>query len=153
MKSCKYHGRRGEVIGLLATALILIWLGIFKFTPTEAAAIKPLVEHHFLMAWLYGVFSVQTVSNLIGLAEIVIGVALLIGMKQARIGLYAGLASCVVFAVTLSFMFTTPGVFKVVDGVPITEFFLFKDLAFFAISLSIVERNRAVLTAATSEKA
>ncbi|AOV96565.1 hypothetical protein A9798_06110 [Edwardsiella hoshinae] len=153
MKSCQYDGRRGELIGLLTTALILIWLGVFKFTPTEAAAIKPLVEHHFLMAWLYATFSIQTVSNLIGLAEIVIGVALLIGLKQARIGLYAGLAACVIFAVTLSFMFTTPDVFKVVDGIPITEFFLFKDLAFFGISLSSVERNRATLAAATPEKA
>ena len=91
---------------------------------------------------------------MIGLVAVaLIPVALLIGLKQARIGLYAGLAACVIFAVTLSFMFTTPDVFKVVDGIPITEFFLFKDLAFFGISLSSVERNRATLAAATPEKA
>ncbi|MEG2830628.1 MAG: DUF417 family protein, partial [Edwardsiella sp. (in: enterobacteria)] len=64
-----------------------------------------------------------------------------------------GLAASVIFLVTLSFMFTTPGVFKVVDGVPVTEFFLFKDLAFLGISLSIAERSRAVMQASTAEKA
>ncbi|AGH74195.1 DUF417 family protein [Edwardsiella piscicida] len=153
MNSCKYSGRRGYLIGLWATALILIWLGIFKFTPTEAAAIKPLVEHHILMGWLYGVFSVQMVSNLIGVSEVVVGAALLIGITRPHIGFYAGLAASVIFLVTLSFMFTTPGVFKVVDGVPVTEFFLFKDLAFLGISLSIAERSHAVMQASTAEKA
>lgn len=149
MNSCKHGGQKSYLIGLWATALILIWLGIFKFTPTEAAVIKPLVEHHFLMGWLYGVLSVQMVSNLIGLAEIVVGVALLIGLKQPRIGFCAGIAASVIFLVTLSFMFTTPGVFKVVDGVPVTEFFLFKDLAFLGISLSIAGRNRAAIHLST----
>ncbi|ARD38744.1 DUF417 family protein [Edwardsiella ictaluri] len=150
MNSCKSSGRLGYLIGLWATALILIWLGIFKFTPTEADAIKPLVEHHFLMGWLYGVFSVQTVSNLIGLSEIVVGVALLIGITRPHIGFCAGIAASVIFLVTLSFMFTTPGVFKVVDGVPVTEFFLFKDLAFLGISLSIAERSRAAMQTPTT---
>lgn len=39
----------GYYISLYGVALVLLWIGIFKFTPTEAAAIKPLVENHPLM--------------------------------------------------------------------------------------------------------
>ncbi|ARZ01890.1 Inner membrane protein YkgB [Yersinia ruckeri] len=145
MNSLKGNEKKGFLISLWATALILIWLGIFKFTPTEAAAIKPLVEHHFLMGWLYSILSVQTVSNLVGMSEIIVGIALLVGLKQPFVGFWSGIAASVIFLVTLSFMFTTPGIFKVVDGVPVTEFFLFKDLAFLGISLSIIGRNQAVI--------
>ena len=30
-------------------------ISFFKFTPTEAAGIKPLVENHFLLFWLYNI--------------------------------------------------------------------------------------------------
>jgi len=51
---------------------VLLWIGIYKFTPTEAKLIEPLVKNHFLMGWLYQVFSIQTVSNLVGSAEIIV---------------------------------------------------------------------------------
>lgn len=137
--------RKGFLISVLATALILIWLGVFKFTPTEANAIKPLIENHFLMSWLYGFFSVQTVSNMVGSIEIVVGITLLVGLRKPALGFWSGIASSIIFLVTLSFMFTTPGVFKVVDGIPVTEFFLFKDLAFIGISLDMVGRSRKAI--------
>ncbi len=30
-------------------------ISFFKFPPTEAAGIKPLVENHFLLFWLYNI--------------------------------------------------------------------------------------------------
>ncbi|MDA4697911.1 YkgB family protein, partial [Enterobacter hormaechei] len=53
----------GYYISLYGVAIVLLWIGIFKFTPTEAAAIKPLVENHPLMGWLYNILSIQGVSN------------------------------------------------------------------------------------------
>jgi uncharacterized membrane protein YkgB len=47
-KSKNQFTQTGYYISLFGAALILLWIGIFKFTPTEAAAIKPLVENHFL---------------------------------------------------------------------------------------------------------
>jgi uncharacterized membrane protein YkgB len=47
----------GYYISLFGASLILLWIGIFKFTPTEAAAIKPLVENHFLTSVVYDVMS------------------------------------------------------------------------------------------------
>lgn len=56
--------------------LILGWIGLFEFTPTEAAGIQPLFTHNPLFAWLYDVLSVRAVSNLVGSAEILVALRL-----------------------------------------------------------------------------
>ena len=47
----------GYYISLFGVATILLWIGAFKFTHTEAEGIKPLVEHSFLLSWLYKILS------------------------------------------------------------------------------------------------
>lgn len=138
---------KGFLIALAGVVLTLLWIGVFKFTPTEAAAIKPLVASHPLMSWLYGPLSEQGVSNLIGLAEIVIAVGLIVGLWQPRIGYWSSMGAIVTFLVTLSFLLTLTGVWKVVDGVPVTEFFIFKDLVFLGVVLHYQHRIRASLPA------
>ncbi|WP_285059880.1 DUF417 family protein [Pedobacter ginsengisoli] len=39
---------------------------------------------------------------------------------------------------TLSFLATTPGIWKVTDGMPVSDFFVVKDLAFLAISPQVI---------------
>ncbi|WP_421224652.1 DUF417 family protein [Aeromonas enteropelogenes] len=138
---------KGFLIALAGVVLTLLWIGVFKFTPTEAAAIKPLVASHPLMSWLYGPLSEQGVSNLIGLTEIVIAVGLVVGLWQPRIGYWSSMGAIVTFLVTLSFLLTLTGVWKVVDGVPVTEFFIFKDLVFLGVVLHYQHRIRASLPA------
>jgi uncharacterized membrane protein YkgB len=135
------HTKIGYTIGVASAALILIWIGIFKFTPTEAAAIMPLVQHSFLMGWMYKIGSTQGVSNFIGLFEIVTGVLLVASFWNKKAGLIAGYLTVIIFLTTLSFLLTTPGVWKVVDGVPVTEFFIVKDLAFLAIGFMVIGKN------------
>jgi uncharacterized membrane protein YkgB len=127
----------GYYIGVFGTTLILIWIGMFKFTPTEAEAIRPLVENHFAMNWLYKLMSLQAVSNLIGLSEIVIGTLLFASLYWPQLGKIAGISSAVIFITTLSFLITTPGIWRFVDGFPITDFFLVKDIPYLAISLMV----------------
>ena len=55
----------GFYVSLFGTVLILLWVGAFKFTITEANGIKDLVINHPLTFWMYDVFSIQMVSNLI----------------------------------------------------------------------------------------
>lgn len=129
-------------LGVLGTVIILIWVGLFKFTATEAGAIKDLVENHFSMSWMYKVMSLQMVSNVIGSSEIIIGIGLFASLFYNKIGLYAGLGSAVIFATTLSFLITTPGVFKSVEGFPITDFFILKDIPYLAISLMVFAKGR-----------
>lgn len=121
-------------LAIFATALILIWIGIFKFTTKEAEAIVPLVENHPLMSWLYALFSKQVVSNLIGIAEILIGISSILAIKFRQLGLYAGIGGCVIFTITLSFLFTTPNSWRIIEGVPVCDFFILKDLGYLAIS-------------------
>ncbi|WP_160136735.1 DUF417 family protein [Chryseobacterium sp. c4a] len=131
----------GYYISLFGAALILLWIGIFKFTPTEAAAIKPLVENHFLTFFVYKIISVQTVSNLIGTIEIIIALLLIFSAKFAVLKRYAGIGMIITFLVTLSYLFTTPGMWKIVDGVPVTDFFILKDLMLLGFGLMITQKK------------
>lgn len=137
---------KGFLVALAGVVLTLLWIGVFKFTPTEAAAIKPLVASHPLMSWLYGPLSEQSVSNLIGVVEIVIAIGLVVGLWQPRIGYWFSMGAIVTFLATLSFLLTLTGAWKVVDGVPVTEFFLFKDLVFLGVVLHYQHRIRASLS-------
>ncbi|OEE19004.1 DUF417 family protein [Aliivibrio fischeri] len=132
----------GYKIGVFGVVLILLWIGIFKFTPTEAAAIEPLVANHPLMGWIYGFMSVQMVSNIIGLTEIVIAIGLIAGFFNPKIGYYSGILALLTFIATLSFLATTPNTWKVVDGVLTTNFFLLKDIVFISVSLLVIEHNK-----------
>ncbi|MHA2713078.1 DUF417 family protein [Vibrio owensii] len=138
----------GYYLGVFGVALVLIWLGIYKFTPTEAKLIEPLVVNHPAMSWLYGIISVQAVSNIIGLTEIIVALGLLVGLKKPTVAYYSGIAASAIFLATLSFLVTTPNTWKVSDGVLIANFFLVKDILFLAISISVVERNKPSLTPA-----
>lgn len=129
-------------IGVFGTVIILLWVGLFKFTAVEADAIKGLVENHFAMGWMYKVMSVQQVSNIIGFFEVVTGIGLALSFFNKKIAMYSALASMVIFVTTLSFLFTTPGVFKLVDNFPVTDFFILKDIPYLAISLLVYVKSK-----------
>ncbi|MDR2238151.1 MAG: YkgB family protein [Chryseobacterium sp.] len=133
--------KTGYYISLFGAALILLWIGIFKFTPTEAAAIKPLVENHFLTFFIYKVMSIQAVSNTIGVIEIIIALLLIFSVKFAFLRKYAGIGMTVTFLVTLSYLFTTPGIWKTVDGIPVTDFFILKDLMLLGFGLMMISNK------------
>lgn len=142
VKRNNINGNIGYTLGVLGVVLVLVWIGIYKFTPTEAALIKPLVDNHPLMGWLYSILSVQMVSNLIGATEIIVAAGLLIGLSKPKIAFYSGIAASIIFLATLSFLVTTPNTWKVSDGILVSNFFLVKDILFLAIAISVVERNR-----------
>jgi uncharacterized membrane protein YkgB len=133
--------------GLVA---ILLFFGTFKFTAVEANAIQPLVANSPFLSWLYSVASVRGVSGVIGTIEI--AVALLIASRRFSPGLSAigGLGGVATFAITLSFLFTTPGLWVSVPGFPLPVTneiggFLIKDLFLLGASgWSAAEALRAV---------
>ena len=65
--------------GLVVTLLLI---GVLKFSAAEAHGIQPLLANSPLMSWLYRVFSLQGVSNLIATIEII--VASLIALRPFR---------------------------------------------------------------------
>ncbi|WP_346238699.1 DUF417 family protein [Niabella insulamsoli] len=133
--------KAGYTISVWGVAIILLWVGAFKFTPTEAKAIEGLVSNSFLMSWLYKIWSQQGVSNLIGIVEIITGIALLLHFYWKKAGILAGLLGILTFIITLSFLFTTPGVFRKVDGMLVTDFFILKDIMALGISLLVLDKS------------
>jgi reactive chlorine resistance protein C len=122
-------------IGILrySVAFLLLFIGALKFFEFEANAIQPLVAHSPFLSWMYGVFSIQGASNFIGTIEIVTG--LLIGSRR-----FAPLASAVgsgmavvIFATTLSFLFSTPGALSPMHP---ASGFLMKDLVLLGASVA-----------------
>ena len=117
----------GYYISLFGVATILLWIGAFKFTHTEAEGIKPLVEHSFLLSWLYKILSLQGVSNLIGVIEIAIALALIVGIFSPIVRKLAFVGCMITFLITLSFLFTSAKTYYI-EGVPVTDFFILKDI-------------------------
>ena len=132
----------GMIVMILGTALILLWIGVFKFTPTEAEAIKPLMQNQPLLSWMYSILGVQGVSNFIGIVEIVTAILLILGLNFKLLLEYAGALLILTFAITISFIFTTPGVWKSVDGVPVTDFFILKDLIPLGLGIKLLNDHK-----------
>ena len=101
-------------VGILRYGLVVLLVagGAAKFTTFEAEAIRPLVENSPFMGWLYNVFGLRGTSALIGVVEIGIGLMMASRKWLPRASGYASLAAAGMFVVTLSFLFTTPGVFE-----------------------------------------
>jgi len=133
--------------GLVA---LVLFFGAFKFTAAEANGIQPLVSNSPFLSWLYSVASVRGVSNVIGTIEIAL--ALLIAARRFSPALSAAgsLGAVGMFATTLSFLVTTPGVWVSVPGFPLPVpneigAFLVKDLFLLGAALwSSAEALRAV---------
>ncbi len=116
-------------IGILRyglVGLLLLW-GSFKFFAFEANAIQPLVGHSPLLGWLLPVFGLRGTSDIIGVFEV--GSGLLIATRHwlPRLSAYGSLAATVTFAITLSFLVTTPGALSISS--PFNGFLL-KDIMF-----------------------
>jgi uncharacterized membrane protein YkgB len=131
-----------ETVGIHVTryglVIILLLIGVLKFTLGEAQAIQPLVANSPLMFWLYRILSLQGVSNLIGLIEI--AVALLIALRplSARLSFVGSIGAIITFVLTVSFLFSTPGAFQFSHGFPLlgdAGQFLIKDLVLLGASI------------------
>ncbi|MGF2414614.1 MAG: DUF417 family protein, partial [Ferruginibacter sp.] len=107
----------GYQTGVVGVSIILFWIGIFKFTPTEANFIAPLVSNNFMMSWLYKFLSPQGVSNILGTIEIITAICLLLHFVWKKAGILGGILATITFVVTISFLSTTPTIFNTIDGI------------------------------------
>lgn len=123
-------------------ALLLLW-GAFKFTAFEAEGIRPLVEHSPLMSWMYPVFGLRATSGIIGVIEISAGLLMCTRRLSPRLSALGSVLAAVTFAITLSFLFTTPGATSASS--PLSGF-LMKDVILFGAALYTAGEARTAIT-------
>ncbi len=139
--------RVGIHVSRYGLVITLLLIGVLKFTAAEAQGIQPLVANSPLMFWLYRIFSLQGVSNLIGAIEIV--VALLIALRpwSARLSFIGSIGGIITFVLTVSFLFSTPGAFQFSHGFPSlgdAGQFLIKDIVLLGASIWTAAEAREV---------
>ena len=127
----------GIVVSRYGLVVVLLLIGVLKFTPGEAAGIQPLVAHSPLMSWMYGLLSVQGVSNMIGAIEIATAALMALRPLSPKASFVGSLAAVVTFLLTASFLFSTPGAAQFKYGFPVlgdAGQFLIKDLVLLGAS-------------------
>lgn len=131
--------RVGGGLARYGLVIVIAWIGALKFTEFEANGIAPLVSNSPFMSWVYDVVSVGTFSALLGVLEL--GAAALIAVKPwwPRVSMAGSVIAVGLFTATLSFLFTTPGVFEAsAGGFPVlssTGQFLIKDVALLGVAV------------------
>lgn len=124
-----------------ALAVIYFWFGGMKFTHYEAAGLVPLVSNSPFLGWVYGLFSVDTFATLLGVLEVSIGTLIAGRLLSPKLSLIGGVLSAGLFLMTLSFMFSTPGVIEPSLGFPAISVapgqFLLKDIGLLAASIFV----------------
>lgn len=136
-------GRRLEGSGAFllryGLVVILLWVGALKFTVYEAEAIQAFVENSPLLSWLYDIFSVRTFSRLLGAFEIALGLMIATRPFAPKVSAAGSLGALILFVVTLTFVFSTPGGWQPGYGIPYLSpdpgQFLAKDVALAAIAI------------------
>jgi uncharacterized membrane protein YkgB len=146
-------GSRAEAIGRefarYGLVVIVGWIGLMKFTAYEAEGIRLYVSNSPLMSWVYGFLSVRGFSAILGVVEVAIATLIALRPLVPRASAVGSALAVGMFLTTLSFLFSTPGVwepsaggFPALSGKP--GQFLLKDLALLGISLwSLGEAWRA----------
>ena len=122
----------GEQFIRYGLVVILLWVGALKFTAYEAEGIQGLVANSPLMSWGYSVMSVRGFAMLLGIVEIVLGLLIATRPFAPQLSAIGSIGAIIMFLVTLTFVFTTPGVWQPGYGFPFPSpmpgQFLAKDL-------------------------
>jgi uncharacterized membrane protein YkgB len=99
--------KTGSFIIRYGLVIILLWIGLLKFTSYEAMGIKPLVANGIL-SWSYSIMSVQALSGLIGSVEISAAILIALGPVLPKISVIGSYGTIIIGIITLTFILTTP---------------------------------------------
>ncbi|MEO6538356.1 MAG: DUF417 family protein [Ferruginibacter sp.] len=99
-------------------AIVLIWVGFLKFSPYEAEGIKPLVEHSPFLSWTLGIVSINSLAMILGIIEIILGILIMMRNFSPKASALGSIGAIIMFAITLTFVFSTPGIWQPDYGFP-----------------------------------
>lgn len=147
--------RIGEWWVRYALVLVIFWIGCLKFTPYEAVNVFPLVSHSPLMSWVYSIFHLQSFARAVGTVEIIIALLLAARPISPKLSILGSLGAIAMFIITVSFLFSTPGVIQPGYGFPALAGnpgqFLLKDTVNLGVAIwTLGESLRAVRTRASN---
>jgi uncharacterized membrane protein YkgB len=130
----------GRELTRYGLAVVVGWIGLMKFTAYEAEGIRPFVANSPLLSWFYGPMSVRGFSAVLGVVEVAVAMLIAARPLSAAASALGSALAVGMFLTTLSFLFTTPGVWEPsLGGFPalsaIPGQFLIKDLALLGIAL------------------
>lgn len=129
----------GRLLARYGLVIVIAWIGALKFTDYEARGIEPLVANSPFMGWLYGIFSVTTFSLLLGIFELTAAALLAAAPWAPRVSAAGSAMAILLFVGTLSFLFTTPGIWEAsAGGFPLlssTGQFIVKDVALLGVAV------------------
>ena len=128
------EARVGKYLAIYGLAITLILVGSLKLLAPEG--IEMLVSNSPLLSWVYDIWSVQTFGYILGSVEILAGLAIALRPVLPRLAAAGAVFAIVLFLYTVSFLFTTPGVYDPVGLLsPMPGQFLAKDLLFLAVAI------------------
>jgi len=128
--------------------IVFLWFGGMKFTNYEAQGIAPFIANSPFMSWLHTAFGVGGASAVIDILELSTAAALAIGALNRKVSILGALMSMATYAITLTFLCTTPGVAEPSAGgfpaisAPIGQFLL-KDAVLLAASIVLLRTGLA----------
>jgi len=131
-----------------AMAVIFLWFGFMKFTDYEAASIAGLIMNSPLVGWWHAVLGIKGATVMLGVFEVLTGLLLALRVVSPRISTVGAAMSALTFLITLTFLFTTPGVGEArAGGFPALSVlpgqFLLKDLVLLTVSLYLLGESLA----------
>lgn len=128
----------GTFIIRYGLALVLIWIGILKFTSYEAAGIAPLANNSPILSWLFSILGGAGFSTLLGVVEITIGLLICCRPVMPKLSAWGSIGAVITFIITLTFLFSTPGIVQKGYSFPFISpmpgQFLIKDIVLLGVS-------------------
>ena len=128
----------GRHLARYGLVVVIAWIGVLKYTTYEATAIQPLIAHSPVFSWIYSLVSVRAFAAVLGTAEITAALLIAVWPLAPRLSAVGSAMAVLLFASTLSFLFTTPGA-TAAGGFPVLSVlpgqFLLKDLVLLGAAL------------------
>jgi uncharacterized membrane protein YkgB len=110
--------RLGTLVLRYGLVLVLLWVGMLKFTAYESEGVHGLASNSPLLSWLSGTMSVRGFSAVLGSIEIILGILIATRPFAPKLSAIGSMGSIIMFFITLTFLLSTPGVWQPGYGFP-----------------------------------